>query len=111
MTPAALTFPDRQRHGETMTISLADAFPDLTGGRKDSAARQPSWQPIQTGFVSEVGADTCTNTRKMNGLGEGYCSLGHFVYFGSFAVLTYLKRVSAPVFLFPPSRLRCPFSL
>ena len=28
-----------------------------------------------------------------------------------FVVSTCLKRVSAPVFFFPPSRLRCPFSL
>jgi len=43
----------------------------------------------------------------MNGLGEGYCFPCQFVYFGTFVVLTYLKRVSAPEFFFPPSCLRC----
>jgi hypothetical protein len=41
MTPAALTFPERKGQGETMTISLTDAFPDLTEGRKTAQPGNP----------------------------------------------------------------------
>ena len=35
--------------------------------RSVNGAGQPSWQPMQTGFVSKVGTDTCTCTIALTG--------------------------------------------